>query len=263
MPEPAATQPGLSVFFPAYNDSGTIASLVITALRTARTLTKDFEIIIVNDGSADATAEIANELARTYPEVRVVHHDKNLGYGGALRTGFASATRDLIFYTDGDAQYDPAELAVLWEAFNESVDLVNGYKISRSDPLHRIVIGRIYHHAVKLLFGLRVSDVDCDFRLMRRTIFDRVMLEKNSGVICLEMMKKIQDAGFRISEVPVHHYHRAHGRSQFFNFRRLFKTGVDVLKLWYALVVRQEHVRERATASPTATVARTGGEDRA
>jgi glycosyltransferase involved in cell wall biosynthesis len=263
MPETAATKPGLSVFFPAYNDSGTIASLVITALRTARTLTKDFEIIIVNDGSADATAEIANELARTYPEVRVVHHDTNRGYGGALRTGFASATRELIFYTDGDAQYDPAEMAVLWEAFNERVDLVNGYKISRSDPLHRIVIGRIYHHAVKLLFGLRVSDVDCDFRLMRRTIFDRVMLEKNSGVICLEMMKKIQDAGFRISEVPVHHYHRAHGRSQFFNFRRLFKTGVDVLKLWYALVVRQEHVRERATASPTATVARTGGEDRA
>jgi glycosyltransferase involved in cell wall biosynthesis len=262
MPATAATKPGLSVFFPAYNDSGTIASLVITALRTARTLTKDFEIIIVNDGSADSTAEIANELARTYPEVRVVHHDKNRGYGGALRTGFASATRELIFYTDGDAQYDPAEMAVLWEAFNERVDLVNGYKISRSDPLHRIVIGRIYHHAVKLLFGLRVSDVDCDFRLMRRTIFDRVMLEKNSGVICLEMMKKIQDAGFRISEVPVHHYHRAHGRSQFFNFRRLFKTGVDVLKLWYALVVRQEHVRERGTASPAATVARTGGEDR-
>jgi glycosyltransferase involved in cell wall biosynthesis len=263
MPETAVTKPGLSVFFPAYNDSGTIASLVITALRTARTLTKDFEIIIVNDGSADSTAEIANELARTYPEVRVVHHDKNRGYGGALRTGFASATRDLIFYTDGDAQYDPAEMAVLWEAFNESVDLVNGYKISRSDPLHRIVIGRIYHHAVKLLFGLRVSDVDCDFRLMRRTIFDRVMLEKNSGVICLEMMKKIQDAGYRISEVPVHHYHRAHGRSQFFNFRRLFKTGVDVLRLWYALVIRKDHIGEQPHASATAAVAPTGGEDRA
>ena len=238
MVPPAERKPGLSVFFPAYNDSGTIASLVISALRTARTLTSDFEVIIVNDGSADATADIANELARTYPEVRVVHHDRNRGYGGALRTGFETATRDLVFYTDGDAQYDPAEMAVLWEAFNESVDLVNGYKISRSDPLHRIVIGRIYHHTVKILFGLRVRDVDCDFRLMRRSIFDRVMLEKNSGVICLEMMKKIQDAGFRIAEVPVHHYHRAYGRSQFFNFRRLFKTGVDVLKLWYDLVVR-------------------------
>ena len=174
MPQPATRKPGLSVFFPAYNDSGTIASLVITALQTARELTPDFEIIIVNDGSADATAEIVDELARTYPEVRVVHHERNRGYGGALRSGFAAATRELVFYTDGDAQYDPAEMAVLWDAFDDDVDLVNGYKISRSDPLHRIVIGRIYHHTVKMLFGLRVRDVDCDFRLMRRSIFDDV-----------------------------------------------------------------------------------------
>jgi glycosyltransferase involved in cell wall biosynthesis len=262
MPQPAETKPGLSVFFPAYNDSGTIASLVIAALRTARTLTSDFEVIIVNDGSADATADIADELARTYPEVRVVHHDRNRGYGGALRTGFETATRDLVFYTDGDAQYDPTEMVVLWDAFNENVDLVNGYKISRSDPLHRIVIGRIYHHTVKILFGLQVRDVDCDFRLMRRTIFDRVMLEKNSGVICLEMMKKVQDAGFRIAEVPVHHYHRAYGRSQFFNVRRLFKTGVDVFKLWYALVIRREHIA-RTTKAPAATAVRHAGpEDR-
>jgi glycosyltransferase involved in cell wall biosynthesis len=249
MVQSATRPPGLSVFFPAYNDSGTIASLVIAALQTARRLTPDFEIIIVNDGSADATAEIANELARTYPEVKVVHHERNRGYGGALRSGFAAASRDLIFYTDGDAQYDPAEMAVLWEAFDDHTDLVNGYKISRSDPLHRIIIGRIYHHTVKMLFGLRVSDVDCDFRLMRRAIFDRVSLEKNSGVICLEMMKKIQDAGFRIAEVPVHHYHRAYGRSQFFNFRRLFRTAVDVMKLWFVLVVRREHRRGAPSAS--------------
>ncbi len=235
--------PGLSVFFPAYNDSGTIASLVINALHAARELTADFEIIIVNDGSADSTAEVADELARTYPEVRVVHHPRNRGYGGALRSGFEAATRDLVFYTDGDAQYDPKEMAVLWAALDDGVDLVNGYKISRSDPLHRIVIGRIYHHTVRLLFGLKVRDVDCDFRLMRRSIFETVRLEKNSGVICLEMMKKVQDAGFRISEVPVHHYHRAYGRSQFFNFRRLVRTAIDVAKLWYVLVVRREHLR--------------------
>jgi glycosyltransferase involved in cell wall biosynthesis len=243
MPHPATPKPGLSVFFPAYNDSGTIASLVISALQTARRLTPDFEVIIVNDGSADATAQIADELARTYPEVKVVHHPRNRGYGGALRSGFAAATRDLVFYTDGDAQYDPSEMALLWEAFDDGVDLVNGYKISRSDPLHRVLIGRIYHHTVRLLFGLRVRDVDCDFRLLRRSIFQDVTLEKSSGVICLEMMKKIQDAGFRIAEVPVHHYHRAYGKSQFFNFRRLFKTAVDVGKLWFALVVRREHVR--------------------
>ena len=234
---------GLSIFFPAYNDSGTIASLVIAALRTARKLTDDFEVIVVNDGSADNTAEILDELARTYPEVRVVHHERNRGYGGALRTGFDTATRELVFYTDGDAQYDPVELEVLWRAFGDDVDLVNGYKISRSDPMHRIVIGRIYHHTVKILFGLTVRDVDCDFRLMRRAIFDKVRLEKNSGVICLEMMKKITDARFRIAEVPVHHYHRAFGKSQFFNFRRLARTAVDVFKLWYALVIRREHLK--------------------
>jgi len=238
---------GLSIFFPAYNDSGTIASLVIEARKTAERLTSDFEIIVVNDGSADLTGEIADELARTYPEVRIVHHERNRGYGGALRSGFEAAGKEFVFYTDGDAQYDPTELAALWASMDEAVDLVNGYKISRSDPLHRIVIGRVYHHTVKLLFGLKVRDVDCDFRLMRRAIFDRVRLEHNSGVICLEMMKKIQDAGFRIAEVPVHHYHRAFGRSQFFNFRRLARTAVDVARLWWQLVVVGRHRRPVAT----------------
>ncbi len=114
MPAPRSEPAGLSVFFPAYNDSGTIASMVIRAVQAASELTPDFEVIVVNDGSADATAEIADELARTYPQVRVVHHPNNRGYGGALQTGFRSATKELIFYTDGDAQYDPAELAVLW-----------------------------------------------------------------------------------------------------------------------------------------------------
>jgi glycosyltransferase involved in cell wall biosynthesis len=248
MPQTATSKPGLSVFFPAYNDSGTIASLVITALQTARTLTPAFEVIIVDDGSADTTAQIADELARTYPEVKVVHHVRNRGYGGALQSGFKAASHEFIFYTDGDAQYDPAEMTRLWSALNDGVDLVNGYKISRSDPLHRIIIGRLYHHTVKLLFGLKVRDVDCDFRLLRRSIFEQVSLEKTSGVICLEMMKKIQDAGFRIAEVPVHHYHRAYGRSQFFNFSRLFKTGVDVARLWVALVVRREHLRQAPAA---------------
>jgi len=244
--------PGLSVFFPAYNDSGTIASLVISAVRAASTLTPDYEVIVVNDGSQDDTPQILDELARVYPDhVRIVHHVKNRGYGGALRSGFEHATKELVFYTDGDAQYDPSEVARLWPALTEDVDWVNGWKISRSDPLHRIVIGRVYHHTVKLLFGLKVRDVDCDFRLMRRRIFDVVRLEKNSGVICLEMMKKFQDAGFRVAEVPVHHYHRAYGKSQFFNFRRIARTGIDVLKLWWALVVRREHLaaqRARAQA---------------
>ncbi len=233
----APRPPGLSIFFPAYNDGGPIASLVILAVQVAGRLTSDFEVIVVNDGSTDATRDILDDLVRTYPNVRAIHHQRNRGYGAALRSGFAAATKDLIAYTDGDAQYDPAELPVLWNRLTPDADMVTGYKISRSDPWHRVVIGRVYHHTVKFLFRLRVRDVDCDFRLMRREIFDRVKLEKDTGVICLEMMRKIQDAGFCVVEVPVHHYHRLHGRSQFFNVRRVFWTGVDVMRLWVKLVV--------------------------
>ena len=232
------------MFFPAYNDGGTIASLVITSMKVAATLTDDFEVIVINDASKDDTAEILDELARIYPDrVRIVHHQTNRGYGGALRTGFATASKEFVFYTDGDGQYDPTEVTVLWEKMAADVDWVNGWKISRSDPLHRIVAGRLYHHIVSLLFGLTVRDVDCDFRLMRRRIFDIVHLEKSSGVICLEMMKKFQDAGFRVAEQPVHHYHRAHGTSQFFNFPRIYQTVIDVMKLWWMLVIRKEHLK--------------------
>src|SRR5213076_1357856 len=122
---PGSPMPSLSIFFPAYNDSGTIASMVIRAVKTAAELTPDFEVIIVDDGSADGTAEIADELARTYPHVRAVHHPINRDYGAALQTGFRSATKEFIFYTDGDAQYDPAELSLLWAKIDDDVDLVN------------------------------------------------------------------------------------------------------------------------------------------
>src|SRR5262249_5167378 len=156
-------------------------SMVIRAVQVASELTPDYEVIVVNDGSADATPQILDELARTYSHVRVVHHPKNRGYGGALQTGFRAASKELIFYTDGDAQYDPAEWRDLWTNLAADADMVNGYKISRSDPAHRIVIGRLYHHIVSVMFGLTVRDVDCDFRLMRRRIFERINLEKTSG----------------------------------------------------------------------------------
>ncbi len=164
------------------------------------------------------------------------------GYGGACSAALRG-DEGPVFYTDGDAQYDPTEMAALGRA-GDGVDWVNGYKISRSDPLHRIVIGRIYHHTVKLLFGLAVRDVDCDFRMIRRSVFETVRLEKTSGVICLEMMKKFHDFGFRVAEVPVHHYHRAYGKSQFFNFPRLVRTAIDVARLWVALVVQRRHMHE-------------------
>jgi glycosyltransferase involved in cell wall biosynthesis len=231
----ASARPSISAFFPAYNDGGTIPSMVLTALMTLRELTDDYEVIVVNDGSTDHTSEVLEELAARYPELCVIHHKQNRGYGGALRTGFSSATKDLVFYTDGDAQYDARELSRLYEVWSHEVDFVNGYKISRSDPLHRIIIGRIYHWTVRLAFGLHLRDVDCDFRLMRRSIFDTVKLESDSGVICVELMKKVEDAGFRIAEVPVHHFHRAYGKSQFFNFRRIWRTGLQLWALWWEL----------------------------
>jgi glycosyltransferase involved in cell wall biosynthesis len=251
---------GLTIFFPAYNDAFTIASLVVRAVQAASSVTDDYEIVVVNDGSTDATRSVLEDLARRYECLRLVHHPVNRGYGAALRSGFEAARKPLVFYTDGDAQYDPAELTVLWPRMEPGVDLVNGYKISRSDPMHRVIIGRLYHHMVKQLFGLRLRDVDCDFRLMRRAIFERVHLEEASGVICLEMMKKIQDAGFGIVEAPVHHYHRASGRSQFFNFRRVFKTLLDVRRLWWTLVIHPAAGRGAAAATPAVIEAQAGTE---
>ena len=143
-------------------------------------------------------------------------------------------------------------MKALFAAFDGGVDFVNGYKISRHDPLHRVVIGRVYHWFVKLAFGLRLRDVDCDFRLMRRSIFDKVRLNRSSGVICVELMKKVQDHGFRIAEVPVHHFHRSYGKSQFFNFPRVARTLLDLANLWRELVVRKEHLRPAQAPAPAA-----------
>jgi glycosyltransferase involved in cell wall biosynthesis len=248
--------PSLSIFFPAYNDAGTIASLALIAHMTARQLTDDYEVIVVDDGSPDHTGELLDEMARHFAWLKVVHHGTNRGYGGALRTGFQTAAKDLVFYTDGDAQYDPREMTRLFEAFSPEVDFVNGYKIGRSDPLHRKIIGKAYHTFVKTMFGLRLRDVDCDFRLMRRTVFEKVVLTRSSGVICVELMKKVQDHGYRLAEVPVHHFHRTYGKSQFFNFPRVARTLVDLVKLWWELVVRKDHLR--SPAPPVPAGAKTG-----
>ena len=232
--------PSISAFFPAFNDGGTIPSMVISVMRTLPKVTDDFEVIVVNDGSSDYTAEMLEELARVYPQVRIVTHPQNRGYGAALRSGFGNANKEWIFYTDGDGQYDPRELADLVDAVREETDIVNGYKIERHDPLHRVIIGRVYHHIVRFLFGFRLRDVDCDFRLIRRKVFEAIRLQSTSGTICLEMVKKLQDAGCKFEEVPVHHFHRAYGKSQFFNFPRLVRTFVQLFRLWYELKVKKD-----------------------
>ncbi|MBI4506672.1 MAG: glycosyltransferase family 2 protein [Chloroflexi bacterium] len=253
------TRPSISAFFPAYNDGGTIASMVITADVVLRQLADDYEIIVVNDGSKDYTDEVLRELEARYERLRVIRHEKNRGYGGALRSGFAAARKDLVFYTDGDAQYDVHELPTLVAAL-DTADVVNGYKISRSDPLVRIVVGRLYHHVVRLAFGLRLKDVDCDYRLLRREVFDHISLECSSGAICVELMKKIQDAGFAIRQVPVHHYHRAYGGSQFFNVPRIVRSICDLAQLWHRLVWQTRRQRRGAGACSTSHVASAASE---
>jgi glycosyltransferase involved in cell wall biosynthesis len=239
-------RPSITAFFPACNDAGTIASMVVTVTKTLEQLTDDYEVIVVENGSTDYTVEVLEALAEKYDRLRVLTHREPLGYGGALRVGFANASKELVFYTDGDAQYDPRELFALLPALTDNIDVVNGWKIDRSDPLHRIIIGRTYHHLVRLLFGFTLRDVDCDFRLIRREVFDVIDLESDSGTICLELIKKLQDANFRFAEVPVHHYHRTYGKSQFFNFPRLWRTAIQLIALWRKLVLRREHMHHIA-----------------
>ena len=232
---PAA--PGITVFFPAYNDAGSIALMVERALALLPQFTSDYEVLVVNDGSGDNTAAVLDELARTQPNVRVIHHPKNRGYGGALRTGFINATKELVFYTDGDAQYDVNELATLVPLLSADVDVVNGYKLKRSDSKRRVILGACYKLLARVLFGLPIRDVDCDFRLMRRAALQRIDLVSTSGVVCTEMIYKLKRTGARFIETPVHHYPRLHGASQFFTLRRVAQTAFDFFGLWLRMVV--------------------------
>jgi glycosyltransferase involved in cell wall biosynthesis len=257
-------KPSISIFLPCFNDAGTIASMVVEALVVLRDVAAEYEVVVVENGSTDYAWDVLGELERLYGadgvdpadrgRVRILRFREALGYGGALRTGFGACHYDLIFYTDGDGQYDVRELRALLVALSADVDMVNGYKIERHDPMHRIVIGRIYHHLMRTAFRLRIRDVDCDFRLLRRHIFDVVDLQYHSGVICVEMMTKIQQAGFRIAEVPVHHFHRAYGKSQFFNFPRVARVGRDLLRLWWQLIVRDEFRRGLAASRRPAPI---------
>jgi glycosyltransferase involved in cell wall biosynthesis len=233
----------VSAFFPCYNDANTICGLARMAETVLRRITDDFEVIVVNDASTDASGQALADLAAEMPSLRVVTHETNRGYGGALQSGFAATTRDFVFYTDGDGQYDPSELALLAEAMQPGVDVVNGYKLSRQDPWYRQVIGSLYQHAARLLFGLPIRDVDCDFRLLRRSVFDRIALESSDGAICLELVRKLKDSGFRLVEVPVHHYARAYGTSQFFKPARIIRALRGVLRWYVRLVLLQEQRR--------------------
>ncbi len=230
----------ISVFFPAYNDGGTIASMVLSAILVLEKLTDDYEIIVINDCSRDYTGEILDKLAADYERMRVIHHEKNQGYGGALKSGIAASTKELVFYTDGDAQYDVRDLPRLWEIMDDDIDVANGYKFRRNDPWYRKLIGWSYKRFARYMFRLPIRDVDCDFRLMRRDKLQEITLENDSGVICVEMIYKLKVAGARFAETSVSHMHRAYGGSQFFTIPHIVRTLLDLMRLWVNLVARRK-----------------------
>lgn len=228
---------GVSIFFPCYNDAGSISRLVQTAFSTIKKYTSKYEVIVIDDASTDSSRKVLEKLAKEYKKLRLIFHQKNLGYGGALRSGFKTARYELVFYTDGDGQYDVSELPILLSLMTKDVDFVNGIKMARQDPTYRIFIGNLYSFVIRWAFWLPIVDVDCDFRLVRKSIIKKLNLEINSGAICIELVKKAQRKGAIFRQVSVHHYERRFGTSQFFRVDRILNTLGEVFSLWLRLVV--------------------------
>jgi len=230
-------KPSISAFFPCYNDANTIGDLVKQADRVLGELTDDYEIIVVNDGSRDESASVLAALAKQVPRLRVVHHLINRGYGAALRSGFEHATKDLVFYTDGDGQYDVNEISILVMLLTDDTHFVNGMKMTRQDPPHRVFIGNLHRFITRWSFWLPINDVDCDFRLIRRSILDKIRLSSSSGSICVELVKQAQRAGAQFREVSIHHYARRSGVSEFFTPKRILHTYADLAVMWVELMI--------------------------
>ena len=222
----------ITAFFPCYNDAATIATMVRSAVTTIERLGAKGEVVVVNDGSTDNSAQVLTELKQREPTVRVITHEHNRGYGGALLSGFAAATQEWVFYTDGDAQYDPAELQRLVASASDEIDVVQGFKLHRADGLMRSIVGRVYHFVVRRAFGLQIRDTDCDFRLIRRSKLDEIELVHTTGVICVELVRKLQDVDARFAEVGVSHYRRPYGRSEFFRVGAVTRTLRGLAALW-------------------------------
>ncbi|WP_276348693.1 glycosyltransferase family 2 protein [Daejeonella sp. JGW-45] len=220
----------LSIFMPFYNDAGTVKKMISEAYYYGGKLTNDLEVVAVNDGSTDHTLKELKQMRKQFPALKIVFHKKNRGYGGALRSGISNTTKKWVFYTDGDAQYHFDELEKLWLMRNDC-DVVNGYKLHRSDNLVRKVVGSLYSRVVKSIFKTPITDVDCDFRLINGSVLRSLDLKCSSGAITVELVKKLYSKTKKFKEIGVNHYSREYGRSTFFTPVNIFSTVKEEISL--------------------------------
>ncbi len=222
--------PSLTIFFPCYNEEANVERTTLAALEAGRQFTDDLEVIIVNDGSRDRTAEIADRLATAHPQVRAVHNSPNLGYGGALQRGFREATREWIFYTDGDGQFDFREIAVLLPLLNR-FDILSAYRLNRQDSRLRKLNAWCWTMLVNVLFDLRLRDIDCAFKLYPRKLFDQIEMWSMGALIDTEILAKARLLGYRIGQIGVHHYPRTAGSQTGANLRVILRAFKELFKL--------------------------------
>lgn len=238
LPVAVARVPALSYFFPAHNEAANLRGLVDEALAVLPLLANEFEVLIVDDGSRDETPAIADELALAHPQVRAIHHPANLGYGAALRSGFAASSYDLLAFTDGDRQFHVADLARLVDrlAAGDAPDAVVGFRIHRADPAIRTAYARAYRLANRIFFGLRTRDVDCACKLFRRDSLRGIAVESGGAFFSAELLIKLQASGRRIAEVGVPHYPRTAGSATGARPSVVFRAVRDFwslrLRLW-------------------------------
>jgi len=231
---PARSPLSISAFFPCYNEEANVANTTHAALQALRRLSNDFEVIIVNDGSKDRTGEIADALAAEHAQVRAVHNNPNLGYGGALQRGFREAKKQWVFYTDGDGQFDFDEIDKLLPLL-EKFDIVSAYRLDRKDPLLRKVNAACWTALVNVVFRLWLRDIDCAFKLYPRKLFDEITMKSMGALIDTEILARAKRLGYRIGQVGVHHYPRTAGTQTGANlrvilraFRELFALNKDI-----------------------------------
>lgn len=225
----------LSIFMPAYNEEGNIAATLIDATKAAKSITSDYEIIVVNDGSRDRTAEIVREMGKLDPHLRLVSHPHNKGYGAAVKTGLKTARKDWIFFTDSDGQFHYDELTRFVEA-TVHADLVMGYRKKRMDPFHRVFVAQVLLKIWNfVLFGLTVRDVDCAYKLFPKTLRDQIKLRSESAITVTEFIIKAKLAGARIKQLPVTHYPRRFGEQTGGNWRVIAKAARESFAVYKEL----------------------------